>query len=113
MEGFVLARIVHILAIIFWIGGVAIVTTVLIPAIRKDVNDYFQYVRRPVCAAGKVCGAAGGSLGLLHALLPGCMAALHRAEALVASRHDAGVGHLHAGPVCAGAAVSQAAFHKV
>lgn len=39
MEGFVLARIVHILAIIFWIGGVAMVTMVLIPAIRKDVND--------------------------------------------------------------------------
>ena len=39
MEGFVLAKMVHILAIIFWIGGVAMVTMVLIPAIRKDVSD--------------------------------------------------------------------------
>ncbi len=32
---FVLARVLHVLAIIIWIGGVAFVTTVLIPAIRK------------------------------------------------------------------------------
>ncbi|MBK6521647.1 MAG: hypothetical protein IPI93_08915 [Sphingobacteriaceae bacterium] len=30
-----LARVVHVLAIIIWIGGVAMVTMVLIPAIRK------------------------------------------------------------------------------
>ncbi|AXP81627.1 hypothetical protein CJ739_2554 [Mariniflexile rhizosphaerae] len=35
MEYFTLARVIHILAVIFWIGGVAMVTTVLIPAIRK------------------------------------------------------------------------------
>ncbi len=32
---FVLARVLHVIAIIIWIGGVAFVTTVLIPAIRK------------------------------------------------------------------------------
>jgi uncharacterized membrane protein len=31
----VLARIVHVLGVVVWIGGVAFVTTVLIPAIRK------------------------------------------------------------------------------
>lgn len=30
-----LARGLHVLAVIFWIGGVAMVTTVLLPAIRK------------------------------------------------------------------------------
>lgn len=35
MESFTLARIVHIIAIILWIGGVAMVTTVIIPAIKK------------------------------------------------------------------------------
>ena len=30
-----LARIVHVLAVVLWIGGVGFVTTVLIPAIRK------------------------------------------------------------------------------
>lgn len=31
-----LARIVHVLAVLLWIGGVAFVTTVLIPAVRRS-----------------------------------------------------------------------------
>ncbi len=32
---FVLARSIHVLAIIFWIGGVAFITTVLLPALNN------------------------------------------------------------------------------
>ncbi len=35
MPPIVFARVVHVLSIVFWIGGVAFVTTVLIPAIRR------------------------------------------------------------------------------
>ena len=35
MEYLTLARVVHVLAVILWIGGVSMVTTVLIPAIKK------------------------------------------------------------------------------
>lgn len=35
MEEFALARVVHVLAVVFWIGGVAMVTTVLLPALRR------------------------------------------------------------------------------
>ena len=35
MPSVVLARIVHVLGVVVWIGGVAFVTTVLIPAIRR------------------------------------------------------------------------------
>lgn len=31
-----LARALHVLAVVFWIGGVGFVTTVVIPAIRRD-----------------------------------------------------------------------------
>lgn len=34
-NNFVIARIVHILAVVMWIGGVGFVTTVLIPSLRK------------------------------------------------------------------------------
>jgi uncharacterized membrane protein len=34
-DQFVVARIVHILAVVMWIGGVAFVTTVLIPSLRS------------------------------------------------------------------------------
>ncbi len=32
---FVLARSIHVLAIVIWIGGVAFITTVLLPALKK------------------------------------------------------------------------------
>jgi uncharacterized membrane protein len=35
---FVLARSVHVLAIVIWIGGVAFITTVLLPALNKMVD---------------------------------------------------------------------------
>lgn len=35
MEPFVFARIIHVLAVILWIGGVAMVTTVIIPAVKR------------------------------------------------------------------------------
>lgn len=35
MDDFTLARAVHVFAVVMWIGGVAFVTTVLFPAIRR------------------------------------------------------------------------------
>jgi hypothetical protein len=32
----VIARIVHVLAVVLWIGGVGFVTTVLFPAVRRS-----------------------------------------------------------------------------
>jgi uncharacterized membrane protein len=44
MTDVVLARVVHVLAVILWIGGVGMVTTVLLPAIRRSwpVAQRFQ-----------------------------------------------------------------------
>lgn len=35
MESYTLARVIHIIVVMLWIGGVAMVTTVIIPAIKK------------------------------------------------------------------------------
>ena len=35
MEYLTVARVIHVIAVILWIGGVAMVTTVLIPAIKR------------------------------------------------------------------------------
>jgi len=35
---FVIARVIHIAAVVYWIGGVAFVTTVLIPSIKANKN---------------------------------------------------------------------------
>jgi uncharacterized membrane protein len=44
MEWITLARAVHVLAIVVWIGGVAMVTMVIIPAIKrlKDPNEQME-----------------------------------------------------------------------
>ncbi len=39
---FILARVLHVLAVILWIGGVAMVTTVLIPAVKRLVSKEEQ-----------------------------------------------------------------------
>jgi uncharacterized membrane protein len=36
MDDFVIARVVHVLAVLMWIGGVAFVTTVVMPSIRRN-----------------------------------------------------------------------------
>lgn len=36
MTDIVLARVLHVLAVVLWIGGVGMVTTVLLPAIRRS-----------------------------------------------------------------------------
>ena len=35
MENITIARVIHVLAVVLWIGGVAMVTTVIIPAVKK------------------------------------------------------------------------------
>lgn len=35
MEYFTLARVLHVLAVVLWIGGVSMVTTVIIPAVKR------------------------------------------------------------------------------
>ena len=36
MDDFIVARAVHVVAVLLWIGGVAFVTTVLLPAVRRS-----------------------------------------------------------------------------
>jgi uncharacterized membrane protein len=39
-EYFILARTFHVLGVVLWIGGVAFVTTVLIPALKKITDSH-------------------------------------------------------------------------
>ena len=36
MDDFLIARVIHMASIVLWIGGVAFVTTVAMPAIRRS-----------------------------------------------------------------------------
>ena len=35
MDDYALARVIHVIAVVLWIGGVAMVTTVIIPAVKN------------------------------------------------------------------------------
>ncbi len=39
MTLFIIARVIHIIAVVMWIGGVAFVTTVLIPALKRMESE--------------------------------------------------------------------------
>lgn len=40
MDNYALARVIHVVAVVIWIGGVSMVTTVLIPMFRKGGDDH-------------------------------------------------------------------------
>ncbi|SFE75010.1 hypothetical protein [Nitrosomonas sp. Nm166] len=58
MDEFVFARILHVLGVILWIGGVAMVTTVLLPILARmkpaaEAMDFFAQFRRRFAAQAR------------------------------------------------------------
>jgi uncharacterized membrane protein len=75
VTSFVAARVVHVLSIVIWIGGVAFVTTVLIPSIRRMPSEadrlklFEQLESRFALQARVATGLAGASgLYMLHVM---------------------------------------------
>jgi uncharacterized membrane protein len=69
MDDVTLARVIHILAIVFWIGGVAMVTTVLLPAVRRlkspeERLQFFDMVERRFANQSRVSTLVAGLSGL-------------------------------------------------
>lgn len=70
MKTLALLRVVHVLSIILWIGGVAMVTTVLLPALRRmdhDGNpiDLFERIEGSFGLQAKFTTALAGGSGFL------------------------------------------------
>jgi uncharacterized membrane protein len=69
MDDVTLARAIHVLAVVLWIGGVALVTTVLLPAVRcfKSPDErvtFFESVERRFAGQARVTTAVAGLSGL-------------------------------------------------
>ena len=71
MDGAVAARALHVLVVVLWIGGVSLVTTVVVPAVRRhelgaDAFAAFQAIERRFVwqarAAIVIVGATGFSM---------------------------------------------------
>lgn len=75
MEYFTVARVIHVLAVILWIGGVSMVTTVLIPAVKKmkskkDQIETFEAIEGKFAIQAKVTTLLTGASGfyMMYAL---------------------------------------------
>ena len=69
MDGIVVARTLHILAVVIWIGGVAMATTVAIPAVRRgdlgpDRFMAFQAIERRFVWQARTAVILVGATGL-------------------------------------------------
>ena len=69
MEGLIAARVLHVLGVVFWIGGVALVTTVLLPATKRiktpaERIEFFESIERGFALQARVTTLVTGASGL-------------------------------------------------
>jgi uncharacterized membrane protein len=69
MEGIVIARMLHVLGVVLWIGGVAMVTMVLLPVTRdlkasRERIMFFETVERRFAVQARVTTMVTGLSGL-------------------------------------------------
>ena len=68
MNELALARALHVLGVVLWIGGVAMVTTVLLPAVQRYVNpgekvEFFEQLESRFAAQARWTTALVGVTG--------------------------------------------------
>lgn len=75
METFIIARVLHVVGVVLWIGGVAMATSVLLPAVKafsnpEDRVEFFERVESGFARQARVYTLLTGLSGfyMLHAL---------------------------------------------
>ena len=68
IDGVIVARVIHVLALVHWIGGVAIVTTIILPHARTLTNAaeairYFEEFERPFARQARISVLFAGLSG--------------------------------------------------
>ena len=107
----VAARVLHVLGVVIWIGGVAFVTTIVLPTVRRlpsahEQIERFESIEGPFAPQARIATLVTGLSGfyMLHHLI--YLGPLSRPVVLVGSPHDAGLAGLYTGAVRVRAAVS-------
>jgi uncharacterized membrane protein len=67
MDDVTLARAIHVLSVVHWIGGLAFVTLVVLPLCRRAGIELFEQVERRFSAQVKVSVPLAGASGLYMA----------------------------------------------
>ncbi|HSN41272.1 MAG TPA: hypothetical protein VLT92_13870 [Burkholderiales bacterium] len=68
MDGWIIARVLHVLGVVLWIGGVAMVTTVLLPATRRlrtpeERVAFFEKIERGFAVQSRITTLITGASG--------------------------------------------------
>ena len=71
MIGLEIGRILHIPGVVIWIGGLTIVTTVILPAVKKfkaaeECIEFFEMVESKFSVIAKIANRLGVSPGVLR-----------------------------------------------
>jgi uncharacterized membrane protein len=69
MDDLIFARVLHVIGVVLWIGGVAMVTTVLLPATRRlktpqERVAFFENIERGFAAQARITTLITGLSGL-------------------------------------------------
>jgi len=75
MDTLIIARALHVLAIVHWIGGVSIVTLVILPGLTRSVSpserlDLFELIEGRFAKQARLSTLVAGPYRLLHDLPP-------------------------------------------
>ncbi len=93
-----IARAVHVLGVVLWIGGVGFATTVLLPAVRrmKDPLEPVAFSKRSRdVSPGRQADTASRPLGVLPRAYLGPVEPVRRTVILVDARHGSRLGDLY------------------
>ncbi len=64
MDGLTLARVIHVLAVVWWIGGVLMVTTVIIPVLKRTSKaNLFEQIEARFSRQAKIAMLLTGFSG--------------------------------------------------
>jgi uncharacterized membrane protein len=101
-----LARVLHVIGVVIWIGGVAFVTTVLIPALRKMTDTHnrlelFEQLEGKFGFQAKIATLITGVSGVLHAGCYECLGSLSASAILVDALDDLYMDSFYCCTVCA------------
>ena len=104
MDDVALARAIHVIAVMFLIGGVAMVTTVLVPAVRRfkspeERTGFFELVERRFARQSQVSTMVAGLSGFYMVYRTRSLESVYVGGILVDARYGGSVVGLYADAV--------------
>lgn len=76
MDSFIVARVIHVVAIVLWIGGVAMVTLILLPAIKRLIEpeqriEFFEKIEGRFASQSRITTVLAGASGFFMLMQTG------------------------------------------